>query len=103
MDDALYCCQANAGSGKFVHPVEPLKGSEQLPGVSHIKPGPIIANKVDNVPGTPGHPEFDPRPLLPSSEFPGVVEKILHDEVEQPRISLGDDTAFNLDLDPAVR
>src|SRR6266403_4010087 len=47
LNDALNDGQADAGAFEVLHSMQPLKDAEQLRRITHIEPGPVVANKIN--------------------------------------------------------
>ena len=71
-----YGSQANTGTGVLGCVVQTLKSPKKLVGVSHIKTGTVIVNKICRFIPVLGCAEFYSRFLTFTSKLPGITNQV---------------------------
>src|SRR4051812_48621362 len=103
MDDALHRRQTYSRSGELAAVVQPLKGAEQLAGVSHVEaravvPHVVYLRAVSLVAG-----ELYPRNFALARELPGVAQQVEDGDPEEALVALCLHALRHDDLGPALR
>src|SRR6266704_3710241 len=88
VDDPLHRSEADAGPGKLLRRVEPLERAEQLVGVRHVEPHPIVPHEVHRMAVLRRDPELDPRLLALRGELPRIPQQVLEDDLEEAGVAL---------------
>src|SRR5690349_18941935 len=87
--------ESNSETLEFRGRVEPLKGCEQAVRAGHVKTCAVIANEESAVTVGAKQANFDPRVGLVATEFPGIAEKVLQNQAQQPRVPMSYQVRLN--------
>src|SRR6267143_476607 len=102
-DDAAHRRQSDSRALELAGGVETLKRPEQLVGVRHVEPGPVVPHVIHRPRLVPSDPEFDARPGMLGGVLPGVAQQVLEDQAEQSRVTVDLDSRGDDELDLTLR
>jgi hypothetical protein len=76
-----------------------LEGTEQLFGIGHVKTHPVVPHEVNRFAGAADFmAKRDLGAGLPGAEFPGIAQQVGEHLLEQPRITLREQTCLGMQL-----
>src|SRR5258708_33749295 len=83
--------------------MQPLKCTEQFVTTSHIKPGPIVSNKIVLAAPSLLLSEFNARAGFLTCKFPGIVQQVFHDDLHEVWVRLYGQMGRNAEYHLALR
>src|SRR5580692_3271853 len=92
MENTLNRGKTNTRSWKISGGMQPLEGSKQLAGISHVKTRPVVSD-IEPRPGLAriesiARTEFNSRVRALAAELDGIIKKVGQCDLKQMRIAL---------------
>src|SRR6185369_6036213 len=82
-DNPFDRCQADADALKLGEFVQAVEGKEELVGIVHVKARPVVPDEIYGFPLLFFAAELEAGSCGPVGVLPGIVDKVLHDDLNQ--------------------